>query len=80
MVTIKLTEFTTSLYTNWKQLLSDDKNWGWFADTVFTYGDMSYSSNGRDGNLSAGGDYNGRSWLIPWDALERNSMPHASSG
>lgn len=53
-----------SFYTNWKQQLSDDKNWGWFADTVFTYGDMSYSSYGRDGNLSAGGDYKGRSWLI----------------
>ncbi|HFZ8854055.1 TPA: autotransporter domain-containing protein [Salmonella enterica subsp. houtenae serovar Rough:z4,z23:-] len=24
---------------------------------------MTYSSNGRDGHLSAGGDYDGRSWL-----------------
>lgn len=52
-----------SVYANWKQLLSDTKHWGWFADAVFTYGDMSYSSDGRDGHLSAGGDYDGRSWL-----------------
>lgn len=53
-----------SVYASWKQLLSDTTHWGWFADTVFTYGDMSYSSNGRDGHLSAGGDYDGRSWLV----------------
>lgn len=54
-----------SFYANWKQqIISGGKNWGWFADTVLTYGDMSYSSSGRDGKLSAGGDYDGRSWLI----------------
>lgn len=53
-----------SAYANWKQRLSDTNHWGWFADTVFTYGDMSYSSDGRDGQLSAGGDYDGRSWLM----------------
>ncbi|EAA7245401.1 autotransporter outer membrane beta-barrel domain-containing protein [Salmonella enterica subsp. salamae] len=53
-----------SVYANWKQSLSDAKYWGWFADVVFTYGDMSYSSDGRDGHLSAGGDYDGRSWLV----------------
>ncbi|HCC0887941.1 TPA: autotransporter outer membrane beta-barrel domain-containing protein [Salmonella enterica] len=53
-----------SVYANWKQSLSDTRHWGWFADTVLTYGDMSYSSDGRDGHLSAGGDYDGRSWLV----------------
>ena len=53
-----------SVYANWKQLLSDNKNWGWFADTVFTYGDMSYSTDGHDGGIAAGSDYDGRSWLV----------------
>ncbi|EAX0786195.1 autotransporter outer membrane beta-barrel domain-containing protein [Salmonella enterica] len=51
------------MYASSDRTLSDTQHWGWFADAVFTYGDMTYSSNGRDGHLSAGGDYDGRSWL-----------------
>ncbi|MGG7779866.1 autotransporter outer membrane beta-barrel domain-containing protein [Klebsiella aerogenes] len=53
-----------SLYAHWNQLLSGTKRWGWFADLVATYGDMSYGSYGKDGRLSAGADYKGDSALI----------------
>ncbi|ENZ7484571.1 autotransporter outer membrane beta-barrel domain-containing protein [Klebsiella aerogenes] len=53
-----------SLYAHWNQLLSDTKRWGWFADLVATYGDMSYGSYGKDGRLSAGASYDGDSALI----------------
>lgn len=53
-----------SLYARWSQLLSDTERWGWFADLVATYGDMSYGSYGKDGRLSAGASYDGDSSLI----------------
>ncbi|GDX04645.1 autotransporter outer membrane beta-barrel domain-containing protein [Buttiauxella sp. A111] len=55
-----------SLYAGWTQHQAEGKNWHLFADTTATYGDMTYSASGKDGNVSASGDYNGKSWL--WQA------------
>ncbi|WMY75806.1 autotransporter outer membrane beta-barrel domain-containing protein [Buttiauxella selenatireducens] len=55
-----------SLYAGWTQHQAEGKNWHLFADTTATYGDMTYSASGKDGNTHAGGDYDGNSWL--WQA------------
>lgn len=55
-----------SLYAGWTQHQAEGQNWHLFADATATYGDMEYSASGKDGKLSAGGDYDGDSWL--WQA------------
>ena len=66
-----------SLYARWQQPVSADLGREWFADMVFTTGDLHYESQGQNGALSAGGSYNGRSWLWQTRAGVRIRQPEA---
>jgi outer membrane autotransporter protein len=73
-----------SLYGRWEQPAT--RLYRWFADTVLTYGDMSYSASGTDADIHAGGDYDGRTWLaqgragITTQAGRFDVQPYATLG
>lgn len=51
-----------SVYGRWEQPVTE-KQMRWFADSVLTYGNMSYSASGSDAGIHAGGNYDGNTWL-----------------
>lgn len=53
-----------SAYLRWTQHQEVSRRSHLFADAVFTYGDLQYSSNGNDAGIVSGGDYYGHSYLM----------------